>query len=346
MSEQENTEALFEHQRIVVDPKQSPVRIDKFLLDRLFKVSRNRIQNGVKDGAILVDGKQVKVNHKIKPGEVITVSMPHPPKLGQGVEPENIPLDIVYEDDVLMVIHKPPGMVVHPGVGVHSGTLVNALAYYLQNTDLPVMEGNLADRPGLVHRIDKNTSGLMVIAKTSEAMTHLAKQFFDHSIERKYVAFVWGEPDDEQGTIEGHIGRHPQYRTMQHVFAEGEEGKAATTHYKVLERLYYVSLVECQLETGRTHQIRVHFKHIGHPLFNDEKYGGDTVRKGTVFSKYKQFVHNSFKMIPRHALHAKSIGFVHPVSGQDMFFDSELPEDMASVLEKWRGYLSSRKNPR
>lgn len=334
---------LFEHHRITVDPKQHPMRLDKFVLDKMSQLSRSKIQAGIKAGWVLVDGKQVKPNYLIRPNEVITISYERPPAESAPLKPENIPLDIRYEDDDLLVVHKPAGMVVHPGVGVRSGTLVNALAYYLKNQEIPVMEGNLADRPGLVHRIDKDTTGLMVIAKTEMAMTHLAKQFFDHSIERKYLALIWGEPDEDERTIEGHIGRHPNHRTNMHVFPEGEEGKHAVTHFKILERLYYVSLIECQLETGRTHQIRVHLKYIGHPLFNDAKYGGDKIMKGTIYTKYRRFVENSFAMLPRQALHAKSLGFVHPRTGEKMYFEAPLPEDFQALMERWRSYLSSRK---
>lgn len=339
----EEKKGLYEHQRIVVDPKQSPLRLDKFLFDRLYQVSRNKIQNAIKNAFILVDGKEVNPNHLIKPLEVITISYDKPPKEQGPVTPEDIPLDIRYEDDDLLVVHKPAGMVVHPGVGVHSGTLVNALAFYLKNKDIPIMPGNMIDRPGLVHRIDKDTTGLMVIAKTEAAMTHLAKQFFDHSIERKYVALIWGEPEEEEGTIEGNIGRHTSLRTNMAVFPEGDEGKHAVTHFKMLERLYYVSLVECQLETGRTHQIRVHMKYHGHPLFNDSKYGGDKIRKGTIYTKYRQFVENCFKILPRQALHAKSLGFVHPRTGEKMYFEAPLPEDFEALMNRWRSYLTSRK---
>jgi 23S rRNA pseudouridine1911/1915/1917 synthase len=339
----ESDQQTYEHHRIVVDPKQSPLRLDRFLQDRLFKVSRNKIQNAIRNGAVLVDGNEVKPNYLIRPREVITINLNQPPKEPGPVIPEDIPLDIHYEDEDLLVVFKPAGMVVHPGVGVHSGTLVNALAYHLQNQEIPVMKGNLANRPGLVHRIDKDTTGLLVIAKTEMAMTHLAKQFFDHTIERRYVALVWGEPEEDEGTIVGHIGRHRSLRTHMAVFPEGDEGKEATTHFKVLERLYYVSLIACQLETGRTHQIRVHLKYKGHPLFNDTKYGGDKIRKGTIYTKYKKFVENCFALLPRQALHAQSLGFVHPRSGEKMYFEAPLPDDFQAVLERWRSYLSSRK---
>lgn len=332
-----------DHQQIVIDPKQSPLRIDKFLMDRLMKVSRNRLQNAIRSGSILVDDREVKPNFKVKPGQVITLILPKPPADHLGpVQPEDIPLDIRYEDDDLLVVYKPPGMVVHPGVGHSRGTLVNGLAYHFK--DLPVMAGNDPDRIGLVHRIDKYTSGLLVVAKTDFAMTHLAKQFFQHTVDRTYQALVWGEPDPLSGTIEANVGRHPRFRKLFTVFPEGEEGKWAVTHYKTLEPLYYVSLIECKLETGRTHQIRIHMQHLGHPLFSDDKYGGDRIVKGTVFSKYKKFVENCFTVMPRQALHAKSLGFTHPTTGERLHFETDLPDDFAAVLEKWRSYVSSRKN--
>ncbi len=339
-----NEKSLYEHHRIIVDPKQGTVRLDKFLFDRIPNISRNKIQQAIRAGAVLVDGNEIKPNFKISPNEVITINLDRPPREDSPVAPENIPLDIHYEDADILVVHKPAGMVVHPGIGVHSGTLVNALAYHLQNTDIPVMPGNLANRPGLVHRIDKHTTGLLVIAKSEMAMTHLAKQFFDHTIERKYLALIWGEPDEEEGTVVGNIGRHPTLRTLMYVFEEEEDGKHAVTHYKVLERLYYVSLIECQLETGRTHQIRVHMKYKGHPLFNDPKYGGNSIRKGTVYTKYRQFVENCFKVMPRQALHAKSLGFIHPRTGEKMYFEAPLPPDFAGVMERWRHYLNYRKD--
>lgn len=342
VEEQTSNEELYEHYHFVADPKQTPTRIDKFLLDRIQGASRNRIQNAIRAGAVLVNEKNIKPNFKIKPGHEISIVFPKPVK-DKGLVPQNIPLDIRYEDDDVMVIHKPAGMVVHPGIGVPDGTLVNALAYYFESLDLPVQEGNTPDRPGLVHRIDKDTSGLMVIAKNEYAMTHLGKQFFKHTIERKYQALVWGEPDDDEGTIDAYIGRNPKNRVQQFVFVDGDEGKHAITHYKVLERLYYVSLVECELETGRTHQIRVHMKHIGHRLFNDEKYGGNRIMKGTVYTKYKQFVQNCFKLCPRQALHARSIGFVHPRTEEKMYFEADLPPDFQNVLDKWRQYLAGRK---
>ena len=262
----------------------------------------------------------------------------------ENLIPEDIPLNIVYEDNDLMVVNKPAGMVVHPGIGNWTGTLVNALAYYMKGkNELPIKEGNTNERPGLVHRIDKDTSGLLVIAKTEEAMTHLSKQFYDHTIERKYLALVWGDIGEEKGTIEGHIGRHPSHRMMRTVFADGSEGKNAITHYEVLKRFYYVTLLQCQLETGRTHQIRVHMKHLGHPLFNDTKYGGDRIVKGTIFTKFKAFVNNTFKVMPRHALHAHSLGFIHPRTGEKMYFEESIPEDFENAITRWKNYVSSRK---
>lgn len=341
--EQEEEEGLYEHHRFLTPAGLTPVRIDKYIQIKLEGVSRNKIQNGIRAGAVKVDGEAVKPNHKLKPGQQITILLPKPPDLGESVVPENIPLDVRYEDDDLMIIYKPAGMVVHPGVGNPSGTLVNALAYHLQQKAMPVMPGNTPDRPGLVHRIDKDTSGLVLIAKNDYAMTHLAKQFFDHTINREYNAIVWGTPEPPEGTIEGNVGRDPRFRQMMTVFDDGEGGKEATTHYEVLEDLYYVSLVKCILETGRTHQIRVHMKYIGHPVFNDARYGGDQIKKGTIYTKYKQFVANCFELCPRQALHARTLGFEHPTTGQRMFFDSELPPDMQNVMDKWRSYVAHRK---
>jgi 23S rRNA pseudouridine1911/1915/1917 synthase len=342
-NELEGEEGLYEHHRFLTPPGLNPVRIDKYIQIKLEGISRNKIQNGIRAGAVLVDGQAIKPNLKLKPGQTITILLPKPPDIGESVVPEDIPLDIRYEDDDLMVIYKPAGLVVHPGVGHERGTLVNALAWHMQKGNLPVLPGNTPDRPGLVHRIDKDTSGLMLIAKNDYAMTHLAKQFFDHTIIREYNTIVWGVPDPLEGTIVGALGRDPRFRQLMTVFEEGEGGKDSVTHYEVLEDLYYVSLVKCVLETGRTHQIRVHMKFIGHPVFSDERYGGDTIRKGTVFSKYKQFVDNCFTICPRQALHARTIGFEHPVTGKRMFFDSELPEDMRLLLDKWRSYVAHRK---
>lgn len=338
----EKEEALAEERIITVDPKQGAIRIDKFLMDRVENVSRTRVQNAIKSGAITVNGKNVKSNHKVAPGENIRLIIPKNPNF-KTLEGEPMDLDIRYEDDDLLVVYKPAGLVVHPGVGNYSGTLVNGLLHHYQNIDWPSKDTQYRDRPGLVHRIDKDTTGLLVVAKTEFALNHLAKQFFDHSVKRTYNALIWGEPNELKGTIEGHVGRHPKHRLEMTVFPDGDFGKHAITHYEVLEPMYYVSLVQCRLETGRTHQIRVHFKHKGHPLFGDKRYGGDRLVKGTQFSKYKQFVHNCLEIMPRQSLHAKSLGFVHPVTGKDMFFDTELPEDMKQLLEKWRKYLTYRK---
>ncbi len=340
----EDGSEVYVQQEIMVDPGQSPLRIDKYLLGKLLKVTRSKIQGACKEGKVLVNDKPVKSNYKVRPSDIISISIVKPESHFVGLIPEEMELDIVYEDDHLMVINKPAGLVVHPGTGNHDGTLVNGLMHYFESRDLPVMEGNESDRPGLVHRIDKDTSGLLVIAKSEEAMKGLAKQFFDHTIDRTYIALVWGDVKEEKGTIEGHIGRHPTDRLQQFVFVDGDEGKHAVTHYEVIEPLYYVTLVKCVLETGRTHQIRVHMKHLGHTLFNDDRYGGDRILKGTVFSKYKQFVENTFKLLTRQALHAHSLGFIHPVSGEKMYFESELPEDFTAALEKWRGYTNTRKS--
>lgn len=331
----DDDELLFEHHRIVADPGQSLIRIDKFLSDRLANVSRSKIQEGIEGEFVKVNGQPVKSNYKIHPGDEIVISLPEPPR-DTDVVPENIPLNIIYEDDALLIVNKPAGMVVHPAYQNWNGTLVNALAYHFNN--LPQMPGNNG-KPGLVHRIDKDTSGLLVIAKTEQALTHLARQFFDHSIERTYWALVWGEPTPDEGTINVNLGRSPKDRRVTVAFPDGSMGRHAITHYKVLRPLRYVALVECKLETGRTHQIRAHMKYLGHPLFNDAMYGGDQVIKGTVFTKYKQFVDNCFKLIPRQALHAKTLGFVHPVSKKWMQFESEIPEDLAAVLDKWEHYV-------
>ncbi|MEL7161213.1 MAG: RluA family pseudouridine synthase [Bacteroidota bacterium] len=345
MAKPQPTVDHIETQTILVDPGQQPVRLDKFLTDKLPKVSRNRVQNGIKKGTIRVDGLQVKANHKLTPGQLITVEIPrYRPEGELAVVPQDIPLDVRYEDEALMVIHKPPGMVVHPAIGHRDGTLVNALTYYLARQDLPVLSGNDDSRAGIVHRIDKDTSGLMLVAKTAEAMTHLAKQFYHHTIERRYQAICWGEPDPAADTIEAHLGRDTKNRQNFRVFEEPDEThKHAITHYRTLEGLYYVSLLELQLETGRTHQIRVHMKHRGHPLFNDARYGGNRIVKGTIYSKYKTFAERCFELCPRQALHAKSIAFTHPLTGEWMAFDSELPDDMQQVLERWRGYVSPRR---
>jgi 23S rRNA pseudouridine1911/1915/1917 synthase len=329
---------LFEHYRLTVDRGQSPVRIDKFLANRIDNASRSRIQAAADGGNILVNDTPVKANYKVKPEDEIRIVMDYP-RRELKIIPEDIPLNIEYEDDELIILNKPPGLVVHPGHGNYSGTLVNALAYYYK--DLPLFKSE-DPRPGLVHRIDKDTSGLMVIAKTEQAKNKLALQFYEKTSERRYQALVWGSLKEDSGTITGNIGRSLKNRQVFTVFPEEEYGKHAVTHYKVLKRIGYVSLVECQLETGRTHQIRVHMKHINHPLFNDSTYGGDQILRGTTFSKYKQFVHNCFKLLPRQALHAKTLGFVHPTTGEKMQFDSELPEDMRTVIEKWENYIANR----
>ncbi len=321
---EDDEDGLFEHHRIVADAKQSLIRIDKFLMDRLPNVTRTKIQDGIHNGFVKVNEKTIKPNYKIHPHDVITVSLPEPPR-DTDVVPENIPLNIVFEDEHVLVVNKPAGMVVHPAYQNWSGTLVNALTYHFQN--LPEMKGN-EGRPGLVHRIDKDTSGLLVIAKTEIAMNSLAKQ-----------AIVWGIPDPPQGTINVHVGRSLKDRRVTVAFPDGDFGRHAITHFKLLKDLRYVSLIECKLETGRTHQIRAHMKYLGHPLFNDAMYGGNDIIKGTVFSKYKQFVENCFKIIPRQALHAKTLGFIHPVSNQFMQFDSELPSDFVEVIDKWENYV-------
>ncbi len=326
---------LYEHFRFDVPKGQLLLRIDKFLMNLIPNATRNKIQQAATNGDIYVNDVAVKSNYKVKPLDVVRILLAHPP-FENRVDPENIPLDIVYEDAALLLINKPPGLVVHPGHGNYTGTLVNALAYHFEN--LPM---NSSERPGLVHRIDKDTSGLLVIAKTEAAMTHLAKQFEAKTSEREYIAIVWGNVKEDEGTIEGNIARHVKDRMQMAVFADPEIGKPAVTHYKVLERFGYVTMVSCILETGRTHQIRVHMKHIGHPLFNDARYGGDLILKGTTFTKYKQFIDNCFKILPRQALHAKTLGFVHPTTGEMMRFDTELPDDMKELIEKWRGYSKS-----
>ena len=334
LNEGDEQDELFEHYNIVVDKGQEMVRIDKFLNDRLPKFSRNKIQEALKDGNVLIDGKAVKSNYKIRPNDTISIVMPFP-KRNLEVVPEDIPLEIVYEDDDVVIINKQAGMVVHPGHGNYRGTVVNALMG--RYTALPTSDAE-APRPGLVHRIDKNTSGLLIIARTEIALNSLSKQFFDHSIERKYNALVWGNLEADEGTITGHIGRSSRDRKVFECYPDGSVGKHAITHYKVLERFNYVTLVECKLETGRTHQIRVHFKHIGHPLFGDFEYGGDRILKGTTFAKYKQFVQNNLELLPRQALHAKVLGFVHPTTSEFMNFESELATDMQTVIERWRNY--------
>ncbi|CAI8354544.1 MAG: Ribosomal large subunit pseudouridine synthase D [Flavobacteriaceae bacterium] len=326
---------LYEHFRFVADKGQSPLRVDKYLMNKVENATRNRIQKSAKEGNIFVNDITVKSNYKVKANDVITVRFEHPP-YEMLLTPEDLPIDIVYEDDALLVVNKAAGMVVHPGHGNYSGTLINALAFHFDN-----LPNNSSDRPGLVHRIDKDTTGLLVVAKTEQAMAHLSKQFFNKTTEREYVAIAWGAMQQEHGTIEGHIGRHPKNRLQNTVYLHQDDldkGKPAVTHYKVLEHLGYVTLVSCKLETGRTHQIRVHMKHIGHTLFNDERYGGSAILKGTTFTKYKQFVDNCFKVLPRQALHAKTLGFIHPTTNEFMRFEAPIPQDMEACLYKWRNY--------
>lgn len=332
---EEIEEELFEHFRFDVPKGQLLLRIDKFLMNLIPNATRNKIQNAASSGDIYVNDVPVKSNYRVKPLDVVRIMLSHPP-FENRVDPENIPLNIVYEDSTLLLINKPADFVVHPGHGNYTGTLVNALAYHFEN--LPM---NSSERPGLVHRIDKDTTGLLVIAKTEAAMTHLAKQFEAKTTEREYVAIVWGTIKEDEGTIVGNIARHVKDRMQMAVFEDPTIGKPAVTHYKVLERFGYVTLVSCILETGRTHQIRVHMKHLGHPLFNDARYGGDLILKGTTFTKYKQFIDNCFKILPRQALHAKTLGFVHPTTGEMMRFDTELPQDMQDCIEKWRNYSKS-----
>jgi len=332
-------EELYEHYKFVAAAGQNPLRVDKFLMNYIENATRNKIQQAIKAGNVKVNDKEIKPNFKVKPFDEVKVVLSHPPYENLLVA-ENLPIDIVYEDDDLLVVNKQAGMVVHPGHGNYSGTLVNGLIYHIEN-----LPKNSSERPGLVHRIDKDTSGLLVVAKTEFAMAHLSKQFFEKTTQRIYYALVWGNLEDNEGTIEGHIGRSLKNRLQMTVFPDGEFGKSAITHYKVLERFTYVTLVQCQLETGRTHQIRAHFKYIGHPLFNDERYGGNLILKGTTFTKYKQFVENCFKVMPRQALHAKTLGFEHPTSHKFLQFDSEIPKDMTDCLKKWRNYTINQRNP-
>jgi 23S rRNA pseudouridine1911/1915/1917 synthase len=333
-------EELYERHNIVVDKGQEPVRIDKFLVARIEHATRNKMQKAIDNARVLVNQKPVMASYKIRPLDQITVYSDRE-AIGEHIVPEKLEIDFVHEDAEVIIINKRPGMVVHPGLGNYTGTLVNGIAWYLQQENQGISEENLP-RFGLVHRIDKNTSGLMVLAKTQKAIASLAKQFFDHTVTRRYQALIWGNPDSDEGTIVAHIGRHKKNRKLFAAYPDGDHGKEAITHYKVLERFGYVSLVECRLETGRTHQIRVHMQYIGHPIFNDDTYGGDRIVKGTVYTKYKQFVENCFTACPRHALHAKIIGFKHPGTGEQVVFDSELPADMAGALKKWKDYTAGK----
>jgi 23S rRNA pseudouridine1911/1915/1917 synthase len=338
--EEQEGETLYEKKVIIIDKGQELLRIDKFLMARLEGATRNKLQKGIDAGMVLVNGKPVKTNYRVRPLDEVIVYTDTDPEIND-ILPEDLPLHIMYEDEHIMIINKAVGMVVHPGSGNYSGTLVNAVAGYLQKTNPTITETSLP-RYGLVHRIDKNTSGLLVMAKTDVAMRSLAKQFFDHTVKRKYTALVWGNMEADEGTIVAHVGRHQRFRKLFTAYPEGEHGKDAITHYKVIERMNYVTLVECVLETGRTHQIRVHMKHMGHPLFADETYGGDRIVKGTVYTKYKQFVDNCFKLCNRQALHAQTLGFIHPGTNKEVFFESELPTDISQVIEKWRGYVSPK----
>lgn len=336
--ELEEQQELFEHHRFKVDPGQSLVRIDKYLFSRMTNVSRTRIQNAASAGNIYVNGKPAKSSYKVKPGDLVQIVLPSPPREIELI-PEDIPIDIMYEDNDVIVVNKQAGMVVHPAYGNYRGTLVNALMWHFRY--LPLYEtGDL--RPGLVHRLDKNTTGIMVVAKNELSLNRLSRQFYERTTDRKYIALVWGTPSPPVGTITGHIGRNIRDRKIMQVFPDGSSGKPAVTHYRVIEDLGYISMVECKLETGRTHQIRAHFSHIRHPLFNDEEYGGNRILKGTTFSKYQQFVRNCFSILARQALHAKYLAFNHPVTGKRMEFDSDLPVDMKEVIEKWRNYISGR----
>ncbi|MEY4876549.1 MAG: hypothetical protein RL708_1698 [Bacteroidota bacterium] len=349
---QQESEALYVHRVIQVDKGQDYIRVDKFLLNRLENVSRNKIQIGIDAGNVLVNKKVVKCNYRIKPGDIISIVLAEEP-VNHFLVAENIPLNIVYEDAEIALVNKPAGMVVHPGVGNYTGTLVNGLLYhFLQQSDSKQLAVEIIEkrspesftqevRPYLVHRIDKNTSGILVVAKNQTALEFLGKQFFYHSIQRKYLALIWGEPKADEGTITGNIGRNPNDRQKFYVTDNPEEGKHAVTHYKVIERMGYVSLIECQLETGRTHQIRVHMSNIGHPIFSDETYGGNKIMKGTIYAKYKQFVENCFAMCPRQALHAQSLGFIHPTTQKEIYHEVPMPDDMKNVIEKWRNFVKA-----
>ena len=337
---EDGQEEMYERLSIKVDKGQEPLRIDKFLQNRIENATRNKIQKAIDVGHVLVNEKLVKSNYKVKPGDQIIAYSDTDPE-SYDIIPEEMPLNIVYEDDDVLVINKPAGLVVHPGCGNPNGTLVNGIAHYLK-LQQPELDENSLPRFGMVHRIDKNTSGLLLLAKSDKAAKDLADQFFDHTVDRKYIALVWGNFEEEEGTITGHVGRHQRFRKIMDVYPDGEYGKEAVTHYRVLERMNYVTLVECQLETGRTHQIRVHMQHIGHSLFNDDTYGGNRIVKGTIFAKYKQFVENCFNICPRHALHAQTLGFTHPRSRQRMLFTSDLPPDMEQLIAKWRSYIGHK----
>lgn len=337
---EETGEELYERNSFQVDAGQAPVRIDKWVQQRIENASRNKVQQAIDAGFLTVNSKQVKSNYKIKPGDnILLLSLLNPEYT--EVKPENIALNIVYEDDDVMVVNKPPKMVVHPGVGNYTGTLLNGIAFHFLSQKPNLTEEDLP-RYGLVHRIDKNTTGLLVIAKSAASAAHLARQFFNHTVSRKYTALVWGNMENDEGRIEAHVGRHLRHRKMFDAYPDGETGKHAITHYSVIERFNYVTLVECRLETGRTHQIRVHMKHIGHTLFNDAEYGGDKILKGTVYSKYRQFVENCFVVCPRVALHAATLGFIHPKTNKELFFEAPLPDDMFLLIEKWRNYLQKK----
>ncbi|MFN2456691.1 MAG: RluA family pseudouridine synthase [Chitinophagaceae bacterium] len=338
----DSNEELYQRFIFNVDKGQEPLRIDKFLMNRIEGATRNKLQQAIHAGLVLVNEKEIHPNYKVKPADQIIIYSDLSPEATEVV-PEKLPLNIVYEDDDVLVMDKPAGMVVHPGSGNYSGTLLNGVAYYLQQKNPNITE-EVLPRFGLVHRIDKNTSGLLVLAKNDKAMRHLAKQFYDHTVERKYAALVWGDVENNTGTIVAHVGRHLRFRKLFEAYPAGDHGKHAITHYKVLERFSYVTLIECKLETGRTHQIRVHMKHIGHPLFNDDVYGGDKIVKGTIFSKYKQSVDKCFAICPRQALHAKSLGFTHPLTGKYLYFDAPLPEDMEQLMEHWRNYINTVQN--
>ncbi|HVK98145.1 MAG TPA: RluA family pseudouridine synthase [Flavisolibacter sp.] len=337
----DGSDELFERFVFTIDKGQEPLRIDKFLMNRIENATRNKLQQAINAGLVLVNGKEVKQNYKIKPFDNIIIYSDLSPET-TDVVPEKLHLDIVFEDDDILIINKPAGMVVHPGSGNYSGTLLNGIAYYLQHQN-PTINEEVLPRFGLVHRIDKNTSGLLVLAKNDMAMRQLARQFYDHTVKRKYLALVWGDPAEDEGTIKAHVGRNLRFRKLFEAYPEGDHGKEAITHYRVIERFNYVTLVECVLETGRTHQIRVHMKHLGHPLFNDDFYGGDKIVKGTIFTKYRQFVDNCFAICKRQALHAKTLGFIHPSTGEEVFFESELATDIHLVIEKWRDYVKTLK---